>query len=463
MYKKIFFIVSIIFFVTNNLFADLYDPERLEPVFFAGRLNFGNSVGLIGETAEILPGNNPTSNPHVPGALVQFILDGGDGVISPPDENGDPTGDDDLQFTVAIGHLIPAIAGEIGLFTIQCSYGSDEHGIYARVFNKSTVAESTYYGNSNLITIGSLRPTGDEWEIDFDVDEHGLLQTNIPIDPSDDWVATANAGISYSGTEGDSLQLDATATTDPDTDLSNLTFAWDLDDDGEYDDATGITTNYAWLDNDTFSIGLKVSNPVSGTASVASSIVTITNANPQLTEISDQLANRDEIFTFSTTYFDPGLNDTHTVQVNWGDGNIENNISVSGGVIELSHTYESIDSFTVELTLTDDDGGSDSTSFTVNVTAKPVNVFVDITIDTDVHLMWPSEPSYNYQIWFLDGNVQPFNASNGTWQLIDIVTGDQYNDIGDEDGFDNIADTPDDRDHPLNVTSRHYCVFEIAN
>jgi len=459
MYKKLLLLFLSIFFITGNTFADSYNPDAVIPFFPI--LYFGNKAGLLGETAVILPGNNPQSNPHIPGAVVQFFLDGGDEVISPPDSNGNPTGDDQLKFTIAIGNEVPIIVGEVGLFNASCNYGGTGDKIYARVFNKSTLTSSTHYGQTSLVTVGSLPGVGDDkW---FDIDDYGLVQTKIPLNPADDWVSTAEAGTGYSATEGSTIMLNANGTTDPDTDLSNLTFAWDLDDDGDYDDATGITTNYTCLDNDTFNIGLKVSNPISGTASIDSAVVTVSNANPQITDIADQTANIDEFFTISTTYYDPGINDTHTVNIDWGDGNVENDITVSGGVINLSHTYESTALFSAELTIFDDNGGSDSTSFTVAVTAPPVNVFVDITITDDVNLIWASEASYTYQIWFLDGDVKPFNPSNGTWHLIDIVAAGEYHDTGDEDGYDNIPDSADDRDHPLNVESRHYCIFEIIN
>jgi hypothetical protein len=58
---------------------------------------------------------------------------------------------------------------------------------------------------------------------------------------------TANAGDGYEVYEGESIALDASATTDLEQDPASLTYTWDLDGDGAYDDATGITTTFSAL------------------------------------------------------------------------------------------------------------------------------------------------------------------------------------------------------------------------
>jgi hypothetical protein len=58
---------------------------------------------------------------------------------------------------------------------------------------------------------------------------------------------TANAGDGYEVYEGESITLDASATTDLEQDPASLTYAWDLDGDGAYDDATGIMTTFSAL------------------------------------------------------------------------------------------------------------------------------------------------------------------------------------------------------------------------
>jgi hypothetical protein len=71
-------------------------------------------------------------------------------------------------------------------------------------------------------------------------------------------------------------------------------------------------------------------------------------------------------------FIDPGLDDTHTVTVNWGDGSpLETPTTFeAGAAVTLggSHTYADNGVFEVVVTVTDDDGGSATASFFVTVT-----------------------------------------------------------------------------------------------
>lgn len=70
----------------------------------------------------------------------------------------------------------------------------------------------------------------------------------------------ADAGGPYIGWIGEMVQLDGTGTFDPDTAYGELTFEWDLDNDGEFDDATGDQPQYSWPGAYHGVIGLKVSD-----------------------------------------------------------------------------------------------------------------------------------------------------------------------------------------------------------
>ena len=78
--------------------------------------------------------------------------------------------------------------------------------------------------------------------------------------------------VRYARLEGEDLVLDGSGSSDPDTDP--LTYNWDVDNDGQYDDATGANPTVSWatlvslgIDDDggPLTIGLEVDDTISGT------------------------------------------------------------------------------------------------------------------------------------------------------------------------------------------------------
>ena len=69
---------------------------------------------------------------------------------------------------------------------------------------------------------------------------------------------TAEASGPYSAQPGDTITLDATASTDADGSIT--AYAWDLDNDGQYDDVTGATADFRADTAGTFTVGLRVTD-----------------------------------------------------------------------------------------------------------------------------------------------------------------------------------------------------------
>ncbi|MEW6536472.1 MAG: PKD domain-containing protein [Candidatus Auribacterota bacterium] len=458
--KSILCIIGLVLAI-HPLYAADYDPDDYFP--FGSTLYFGTNIVLRDEFAAVLPGNNPSSAVPIPGAAIQLIRDGGDNIISPPDASGQPTGDDELLLTTHIGVGVPVFLGEQGIFSVYCNFSDYDDILYARMFNSTDPATATYYGQTSFYALNTSGYFGDRW---FSVDEYGLARTDIPMDTQGDYVASAHAAGPYTGNEGSAILLDARGSTDTDTDLSALVFVWDLDDDGVFDDAAGITVNFAWTDNVALEIGLKAVNPQSGTAGIAFSTVSINNEQPMIEQIADQSASTNTLFTVSASYSDPGTSDTHTVTVNWGDLTIEQDIPVSGAQISLSHIYTADDTYIVDITVYDDDGASSSAMFqvTVNPTIiEPVVIPAQLAMTEGVLISWTEREGFHYEIWFRDNELVAFDMIYPNWNLIDVVSGSSYTDTGDPDGFDDTPDTADDRLHPHDTGSRFYIVLEVAD
>jgi hypothetical protein len=184
----------------------------------------------------------------------------------------------------------------------------------------------------------------------------------------------ADAGGPYTISEGGSIQLDATNTTDPDLPGDVLIYEWDFDSDGQYDDATGIqpTFSAALLDGPTsVTIGLKVTDSYNE-VDTDTAIVQVVNVAPQITAVGLDSTTIEENGTvmLSGSFTDPGMLDTHLVVIDWGDGQTSTaTVDQAASTFAASHQYldDVSGGYTISVILSDDDGGQDTTLTSVMV------------------------------------------------------------------------------------------------
>jgi PKD repeat protein len=170
-----------------------------------------------------------------------------------------------------------------------------------------------------------------------------------------------------------SIQLNGSGSSDPDG--NPLTYAWDLDNDGEYDDSTAMNPSFSRPNNGTFTVGLRVSDGALSSTDTAA--VTVLNVAPTVNAGPDQTVNEGNTVSFSGTFTDPGTLDTHAVLWNFGDG------ATVSGTLTPTHVYPDNGVYTVTLTVTDSDGdsGTDSLVVTVQNVAPTVNAGSDQTVN----------------------------------------------------------------------------------
>ena len=185
---------------------------------------------------------------------------------------------------------------------------------------------------------------------------------------------TANAGGPYTTPEGTDEELDASAST-PGGD-GPLTYAWDLDGDGEYDDATGAKPSFANVGRDgSFPVAVKVTN-ANGFSATATSTVTVTNVAPTVGTITtDAPQDENSPVTISGTITDPGWADPLSATIDFGDANgaqaltgDEEHARPDGSIsYSVKHTYGDDGTFTIKVCAADDDASDICSTATAQV------------------------------------------------------------------------------------------------
>ena len=195
----------------------------------------------------------------------------------------------------------------------------------------------------------------------------------------------ANAHGPYTTPEGTDVALDGTS-TDPDGDA--LTYAWDLDNDGQFDDSTLEDPTFALVgDNGVFTVRLRVTDAF-GESDTDQTTVTVTNVAPTVTSLgNDGPKPENTSVTVTGVVGDPGWLDVLTATIDWGDGTgpqplpgtLENVRPSATLTFSASHTYGDNGAFTVTVCASDDDGGTTVPCATTSVTVT--NVDPTIAID----------------------------------------------------------------------------------
>ena len=178
----------------------------------------------------------------------------------------------------------------------------------------------------------------------------------------------ANAGGPYTGAEGSAIALSAAASSDPDGTIAS--YAWDLDRDGQFDDAVGVAPSHVFPAAFTGFVGVQVTDN-NGHIAVAYALVSLTEVNgapvatamtPADTSLSIPAGTSQ---AFSITATDP---DGDALTARWTVDFVE-----VAGASSLSHSisFDTLGQHTVRVEVSDGlpAGGSVMHQWTVTVVA----------------------------------------------------------------------------------------------
>ena len=198
--------------------------------------------------------------------------------------------------------------------------------------------------------------------------------------------------------EGSDITFDGTGSTIGGDAGDTLSYAWDLDDDGAYDDSTSATPTWAYGDNAARTVRLQVTNSSGYTDTTSLGFSTV-NVVPTVSIDLSDLAGMEEgdTRTVDATFSDPGWLDTYTGNVDLGTTyrpDVVATVSVTGnggkgpadtggatpdqGTASASVTYGDDGTYSVTMEVTDDDSGLGTSAADATV----ANVAPTALIDT---------------------------------------------------------------------------------
>ena len=179
--------------------------------------------------------------------------------------------------------------------------------------------------------------------------------------------------------EGSPIQFTDTSTSTPDTIVS---WSWDF---GGLSMSTDQHPSFTFLNDGSHTVTLTVTDE-DGSTDTISHVLTVANVVPTVLTASPLAGLEGEELNFVGTFSDPGVLDTHTAIIHWGDGSQTTGIvtdSNGDGTVTAGHTYADNGVYLILLEMTDNGNASGSLEATATITnvAPSVIAAADQTVE----------------------------------------------------------------------------------
>ncbi len=283
--------------------------------------------------------------------------------------------------TTTVSGSLNSLANET--FTLQffANSSEDSPGIAeAQVLLGSIDVVTDALGNASFSAVlGTLAAPGDyitstatlaETDSFSTIIGHGdtsELSPTVQIPPNTPPVV--DIGGPYAVNEESSVLLDASGTTDAQQAGNTLVYEWDLDGDGNFDDAVGITTTFSavGLDGPTVvNVSVRATDD-GGLVGTGTTTVSVLNVDPTADAGGTYSVDEGGSVSLSASGSDiAGVNDPLTFEWDFdNDGNFDDAVGTSP-VFDAS-TLDGDATITVHLRVTDGDGGSATDSASIEI------------------------------------------------------------------------------------------------
>lgn len=243
---------------------------------------------------------------------------------------------------------------------------------------------------------------------------------------------------------GETIFFNASSSYDPDGGII-VDYEWDFGD-GAF--ANNVTTSHSYADDGVYTVTLIVTDD-EGTTNSTSAVKTVLNRPPvaHFNE-SAEIVDTDVVITFDASDSDDLDGEIVSYYWDFGDGVTEIYVKGVNLTVIASHSYADNGTYTVTLTVTDDDGASASEPDTKTVLNRPpVAEFTQsvTTVKTGQTTTFDAGDSYDP-----DGTIESY-----VWDFGDgkNTTGVEVSHAYDDDGSYTVTLTVTDDDGAINSTS----------